>query len=420
MTHEADQLAHAAGQAANAGRWEEAERLWRDVREREPNNAKALFSLAVHALRRRDIAGAGALLEQARAAAPQDLLILHTLGIARRDAGDDAGEREAIEAALALDPYHLPALLAKGAQYERLGKATSAALTYRNALHAAPPEPHWPAPLRVQLSHARDVLERHANAFSAHLDTVLADAQAALPAHVAARWREATSLMAGRSKPYHSECNQLQAPRLPALPFYDRALFPWAAQFEAQTRAIRDELLAALDAERDKFSPYIAIKPGAPINQWRALNHNKAWSAYQLWRRGAPVTENLARCPRTRAALSAVDMAEIAGLCPNAMFSALAPRTHIPPHTGETNARLVAHLPLVVPDGCTFRVGFDTHTWRVGELIVFDDSIEHEARNDSDELRVVLIFDVWNPLLEPAERVMVQAMISAARAFGDV
>jgi aspartate beta-hydroxylase len=419
MTQETDQLAHAAGQAANAGRWDEAERLWREVRKLEPGNAKALFSLAVHALQRRDAEGAIALLEQARAAAPQDLLVLHTLSLARRDAGDEAGEREAIEAALALDPYHLPALLAKAAQYERHGKSTSAALTYRNALRAAPPEPHWPAPLRPLLAHGRDVSERHASAFGAHLESAVGEARRALPPDVAARWREAASLMAGRSKPFHSECNQLQVPRLPALPFYEREQFPWAARLEAQTGAIRDELQVALAAERDKFSPYIAIKPGAPVNQWDALNHNEAWSAYHLWRRGAPVAENLVRCPRTQAALLAVDMAEIAGLCPNAMFSALAPRTHIPPHTGETNARLVAHLPLLVPDGCTLRVGFDQRTWRVGELIVFDDSIEHEARNESDELRVVLIFDVWNPLLAPTERAMVQAMISAAQAFAD-
>ena len=108
-------------------------------------------------------------------------------------------------------------------------------------------------------------------------------------------------------------------------------------------------------------------------------------------------------------------MADISGLCPNAMFSALAPRTRIPPHHGETNARVVVHLPLVVPPGCSYRVGFEERRWKVGEILAFDDSIEHEARNDGDELRVVLIFDVWNPLLSAGERDMVRA-ISAANA----
>ncbi|MFZ4604067.1 MAG: aspartyl/asparaginyl beta-hydroxylase domain-containing protein, partial [Caulobacterales bacterium] len=99
------------------------------------------------------------------------------------------------------------------------------------------------------------------------------------------------------------------------------------------------------------------------------------------------------------------------------MFSVLAPHTVIPPHHGETNARLVAHLPLVVPPKCTYRVGFDHREWREGELLIFDDTIEHTARNDGDEPRVVLIFDVWNPYLTVDERAVVGAMVSASRAF---
>ena len=63
-------------------------------------------------------------------------------------------------------------------------------------------------------------------------------------------------------------------------------------------------------------------------------------------------------------------------------------------------------------------MGADQRGWTVGEILVFDDTIEHEARNDSDELRVVLIFDVWNPLLSAAERSMVQAIVAATRTFG--
>jgi aspartyl/asparaginyl beta-hydroxylase (cupin superfamily) len=111
-------------------------------------------------------------------------------------------------------------------------------------------------------------------------------------------------------------------------------------------------------------------------------------------------------------------MAEIAGLCPNAMFSALAPRTRIPPHNGETNARAIIHLPLIVPEKCRYRVGYDQREWQFGRILAFDDTIEHEAVNDSDDLRVVLIFDVWNPFLEPAEREMVLAMTAYARTFG--
>ena len=110
-------------------------------------------------------------------------------------------------------------------------------------------------------------------------------------------------------------------------------------------------------------------------------------------------------------------MADIGGLCPNAMFSVLAPHTQIPPHHGETNARLIVHLPLVVPEHCLYRVGFEQRRWKVGKVLVFDDSIEHEARNDSDQLRMVLIFDIWNPLLSAGERDMVKALSAALHEF---
>jgi aspartyl/asparaginyl beta-hydroxylase (cupin superfamily) len=99
------------------------------------------------------------------------------------------------------------------------------------------------------------------------------------------------------------------------------------------------------------------------------------------------------------------------------MFSALAPGAHIPPHTGETNARLVAHLPLVVPEDCHFRVGYDWKQWREGKCWVFDDTLEHEARNDSSQLRVILMFDVWNPLLSLAERDMVESLSLALNDY---
>ena len=78
---------------------------------------------------------------------------------------------------------------------------------------------------------------------------------------------------------------------------------------------------------------------------------------------------------------------------------------------------LVVHLPLIIPENCRYRVGFEHRRWQEGKVLVFDDTIEHEARNDSDLLRVVLIFDVWNPLLSKAERDMVNAATSAVNAF---
>jgi aspartyl/asparaginyl beta-hydroxylase (cupin superfamily) len=99
------------------------------------------------------------------------------------------------------------------------------------------------------------------------------------------------------------------------------------------------------------------------------------------------------------------------------MYSLLKPRTVIPPHVGASNARLVCHLPLIVPPGCSFRVGNTVREWVPGRAWVFDDTIEHEARNDSDQLRVLLIWDTWHPDLTEPERRMITALSAALNAF---
>ncbi len=379
---------------------------------------KSLFGAAIDALQKGDANRAHTLLLEVLAIAPDDLLVLMTLSSACRIKKDVPGELQAINAALALDPYYLPGLLARGYWCEAHGTRASAATALRNALRVAPPESQWPDFLRSQLLRARDYVQRYSADYDKYLQQKLNDLQAALPSTLQSRWQEARSLLAGRSQPYTSQSNQLHVPRLPAVTFFEREYFPWADALESHTTVIRSELENVIATHPAGFAPYIAYKPGDPVNQWQELNHSLRWSSYQLWRSGQPITENLERCPKTAQALSAFAMADISGLCPNVMFSALAPHTQIPPHHGETNARIVVHLPLIIPAGCRYRVGFDECDWQVGKILAFDDTLEHAARNDSDQLRVILIFDVWNPLLTVPERKLVGAMAEAARIFG--
>ncbi len=415
-----DQMAAAAERAVQQGNFVEAERLWTGVLQLAPTHPRALYSLGMHAFQRADFKRSRELLEKSRSFEPGFLPTLNALSVVHNRLGNAEAEIEAIDAALAVEPYFLPGLVAKATWLERNSTPAAAAAMYRNVMRVAPAEVHWPASLRAQLLHARDVVDRHSRAYEAYLNEQIAALKSDLPSGAAERWREAASLMAGRSKPYVSDANQLGVPRLPAIPFYDRAMFPWAAALEAKTDAIREELKAALATEGREFAPYIAYRPGDPVNQWADLNHSTRWSHYSLWRGGIADEAHLAACPQTRAALEEVDMASIEGLCPNAMFSALAPHTEIPPHTGETNARLVVHLPLIVPEKCTYRVGYEHREWKVGEILVFDDTLEHTARNDSDELRVVLIFDIWNPLIPVAEREMVRTLARASRTFAEI
>lgn len=406
-------LVNAAGAAAAAGRWQEAERLWAQVRTQDPGHVQALFSLGVHAFQRGDSAAALELLEQARTRAPGDPMILLSIARVHREAQRTDQEWAAIITALDIDPYFLPGLLARGEFLERQQRSRAAAAVFRDVMKIAPPPEQWPRALQARLQHARDAVARDTEEIAVFLHHQTGAQRAAVDAALGSRWDEAISILAGKSRPYHSICNQLQVPRLPAITFYDDALFPWMRELESRTDAIKAELQEMIVRRESEFVPYIQYPPGTPVNQWDKLNHSRNWSGFHLYAHGEPVHEHLAQCPRTAEALALVDSVEIAGLCPNAMFSALAPGAHIPPHTGETNARLVAHLPLVVPDGCHYRVGYDWRQWQEGKCWVFDDTLEHEARNDGNALRVILMFDVWNPLLSPAEREMAMALAGA-------
>jgi aspartyl/asparaginyl beta-hydroxylase (cupin superfamily) len=118
------------------------------------------------------------------------------------------------------------------------------------------------------------------------------------------------------------------------------------------------------------------------------------------------------------AALENVPLCLIPGQMPSVLFSRLAPGTRIEPHHGAVNSRLICHLPLLVPQHCgELRVGNYSKAWREGELLVFDDSMEHEAWNHSRERRVVLLFDIWRPELDPEEWHWVAKMLQAVKAY---
>src|SRR5258708_7733125 len=144
------------------------------------------------------------------------------------------------------------------------------------------------------------------------------------------------------------------------------------------------------------------------------------WSAFYLWKNGAIVPENAARCPKPLSAVADVPLARVRNRSPSILFSLLRPGARIPPHTGEVNTRLICHLPLIVPPNCSFRVGNDTRVTVEGRAWVFDDTIEHEAWNGSDRTRVILLFEIWRPELTVEERGLVSAMFEAIDAYKPV
>lgn len=94
-------------------------------------------------------------------------------------------------------------------------------------------------------------------------------------------------------------------------------------------------------------------------------------------------------------------------------FSSMSPNTQIAPHYGAGNIKLRCHFPLFVPkenEKAYLRVGSETCHWKEGEMLMFDDTYEHEAGNLSSENRVILLIDIWHPDLHVQEREAIKGM----------
>lgn len=326
-------------------------------------------------------------------------------------------EEHALDEALKRQPRNLLALLQKGSLFELKGKRRAAARVFLGALQTIPPQAQVAEFLRPAIEHARQVVADTDAALTRHLDDRLAGARKQIPGSRTARFDHSIDAFLGRRRIYASEPTFLQVPKIAAHEFHDREDFPWLPQLEAATDAICAELQAVLASHTTALTPYIRHPESSPLDQWRELNHSRRWSAYFLWQDGNPVDTHLQQCPVTRSVLEQVPMLDVPGYAPTAFFSILDAKTHIPPHTGVTNARLIVHLPLVIPPGCGFRVGSQTREWVPGQAWVFDDTLEHEAWNDSDAPRAILIFDIWNPALTPDEQALYRTAIPAIKEF---
>lgn len=331
------------------------------------------------------------------------------LATACRADEDPAGVEAAIDRLLALQP-RLPRALIMKADCRAVAGAADAALGfYRNALKIASGQ---------QVSPELEAELRRAKTAAAELEAHMSEErEAALAAHGvssegrSARFQQSLDILSGRKSIYFQEPTGYFFPELPHIQFFDTGAFDWVPGVEAAAPAIRRELEALLEGGREGFRPYIQSDPNRPRLDENPLLDSTDWSALFLCENGIRSEEMIARCPATWQAMQAAPQPQIAN-SPTVMFSLLRPGARIAPHTGTHNTRLVCHLPLVVPSACGFRVGNEVREWQEGKVLVFDDTIEHEAWNNSNEDRVVLIFDIWRPELSEQERREVAALFA--------
>lgn len=308
-------------------------------------------------------------------------------------------------------------LLRRGDAYARDGDPKAAMAFYQSALKNARQERFLDQRTVADLQRAQAFIQERAQQFQRSLDAAISGATPAGSA-AALRLRHSLEMLKGERQIFAQQPSVFYYPYLPQRQFYEREEFDWVPELEAAAPAIREELVALLeDAE---FRPYIENDPNRPYRDFHGLNENRNWSALYLWRNGKMVEENAKRCPATMAALEKVPLSQIGSQTPAVLFSRLEPGAHIPPHGGMLNCRLICHLPLIVPPGCWLRVGNETREWEEGKLLIFDDSIEHEAKNPSGELRIILLFDVWRPELGEEERAAISSIFDAIDQFRGV
>lgn len=338
------------------------------------------------------------------------------LAYAHRDLGDELLALAAADEALKLDPINLVALILKADLLFAQGNHRGASVYYRTAVDQASLLGKLPTQLAQEIARAQATCNRLQQGFQQQLQFELEQLTNSAMRQ-APRFVESLDLLAGRKQIYLQKPKIYYFPGLPQVQFFENDVFPWLVDLEAAFQDIRDECLAVMQ-DPSALTPYVQDPNHSMVGAKKnSMLNNANWSAFHLWKDGKIVEDNARKCPKTLAALENIPFTQIAGRSPSVMYSVLQPGAKIPPHHGLVNTRLICHLPLIVPKQCGLRVGNEVREVVQGKAWVFDDTIEHEAWNLSDQVRVVLLFEVWRPELSIAERRLVRTMFTAIHQY---
>lgn len=373
------------------------------------SDPSASLSAGLEALRQRDPARAASLLREASAALPREAMNWVALSNAEMALGNRDAAEAALDTQLELAPRDIGSLLMKGLLREQAGDPRAAGSFYQAAINQAAVSGDVPAPLVGLHNHARAFLASSDTEFAAHLiDRLGSDLSPTMT--------EAVELLTGKRDLYFQQPSVFYYPGLPQKRFYDPADFPWFGPMLELVPAMQAELAGVLASGGEGFSPYVHRRRHRPAPNSPLLD-SQQWTAFHFWRDGEVQEENAARCPATMEALSHAPLVQIADRSPNAHWSRLLPGAHIAPHVGMLNTRLICHIPILTAPDCWLRVGSERREWIEGVPLVFDDSIEHEARNDGPQERVILLFEIWRPEIDAADR---EAIGRIFQAIGEV
>jgi len=326
--------------------------------------------------------------------------------------GDSATALTALDQVLAADPVNPFMLLMKGDLYARAGDDRASVSFYRMGLRRAAELDQLPGDLPDRVRRAEAAVAAAEERFEAQLGLTLAERGIG---DVPPRFAEALAIASGKQPVYLQQPTSFYFPGLPQMPWYPREMFPWVTELEKAVPEMRAEIEGLL-ADEQGVEPYVQ-EEATRASRGHSLLNDARWSAFHLFKAGERVEENAARCPLIMRLLEVLPIPVIKRRSPMALISILKPGTHIPPHHGMINTRLICHIPLVVPPGCRLRVGAEAREVAEGQAMIFDDSFEHEAWNDGDSVRAVLLFEIWRPEISEDEKVALTAMFEAVTGY---
>lgn len=409
---------------ASAGQMPQAEQAYLQALAHSPKEPEALNFVGMCAVRRGEALSGTLLVKKAAELQPGNAAVLCNLGLCYEAAGEWELALDAFGKSLRAAPDFFDARLHLGYALEQLQRSHEALTQYFGAIFGAQGSGLWTAPsstppnLQALVAHAM----RYVNAGRhALFDAVLEPLRQQHGHESLSRVEQALAIYLLEFPAQYADARQrptfLYVPGLPAQPFPDRRQFGWIEQYEASAAAIGEELAAVLAADRGLEAVHSAANAGQLRKLLASTSGTPVWDAFFFHRHGRRYDDNCRRCPQTVAALERLPIARIRDHAPEIFFSILKPDTHILPHRGVSNVRLVTHLPLIVPAGCALSVAGEMHEWREGSVTVFDDTYEHEAWNRGTETRVVLIADIWNPHLSETERLALDQLVGAIGDF---
>lgn len=413
-------------QQQQRGQWQAAEQSGLRLLALSPGELAVMRFLAARHYARGEWEAARQWLRQSLALAPQEAECWHELGAVEMAAGELAQASHALQQAVRLHPDHFVARLRLGLSLQQQGEEAAAGFQYLRAINLAQARGRWLSDdttaegLREAVQHAMAFLQqRRGLLFSQALEPL----RQRYGAQALVRVEQALAIYLGTQPRQLPDPRQhprfLYFPGIPSQPYYPRQRFPWYETLEAAAGAIGEELAVVLrqPAQLEPFLGSNQDEAAAQLLRQSQGHGPAAWDAYFFYRHGERFDAHLAACPRTAQALAQLPLVKIRDHAPETLFSVLTPGSHILPHSGVTNTRLVTHLPLIVPEDCALRVGGEDHHWQEGRCITFDDTFVHEAWNRSARTRVVMILDCWNPDLTEVECLAVTDLVEAIGDF---